>query len=245
VNRPQRQDVLALLREVRAHPLGEHLILGGSSGLYGVSETIPALTEDVDLLIDADWVAAAEAELLDGMQRLGFRHLAGTCTFVAPSGLSLDLVGYSRQDLADRIGGSAAVPVMVFGDLSRLLAAPGSTVELPGGGRALSPAALAVAKLLTIRLEKGAKDKLQALLVLEENAQDETFHAEVVRLLSGFEEDRVADALSDARTAALTITQDALQADPQARGYSEMAQAVARGFDVLARLLDPPAGERR
>ena len=163
MRRPERSEVLSLLRRLRSGPLGERLILAGSSGLYGVSEEIPALTEDVDVLVDADWVGAEESFLLAEMARLGFEHQPGTSTFILAEGLSLDLVGYSRQDAVDRIGGGKTVPVMVFSDLSKILSAPGSIIELPTQGKSLSPAALAATKLLTVRLEKGSKDKLQAL----------------------------------------------------------------------------------
>ncbi|HEY4574659.1 MAG TPA: hypothetical protein VIJ26_11860, partial [Thermoanaerobaculia bacterium] len=105
MRRPERSEVLSLLRRLRSGPLGERLILAGSSGLYGVSEEIPALTEDVDVLVDADWVGAEEAFLLAEMARLGFEHQPGTNTFDLAEDLSLDLVGYSRQDAVDRIGG--------------------------------------------------------------------------------------------------------------------------------------------
>jgi len=78
MSRPERTDVLGLLHRMRSSPLGERLILAGSSGLYGVSETIPALTEDVDVLIDADWVAEQEHQLLNEMTKLGFEHQSGT-----------------------------------------------------------------------------------------------------------------------------------------------------------------------
>ena len=104
MRRPERFDVLDLLRRVRTSPLGDQLILAGSSGLYGVSENIPALTEDIDVLIDADWVGANEAYLLGEMARLGLEHYPGTSTFLMPDGLSLDLVGFSRLDSVDRIG---------------------------------------------------------------------------------------------------------------------------------------------
>ena len=104
MRRPERLDVLELLRKVRRNPLGDHLILAGSSGLYGVSDSIPALTEDIDVLIDADWVGANEGQLLDQLARLGLEHYPGTSTFLMPDGLSLDLVGYSRLDTVDRIG---------------------------------------------------------------------------------------------------------------------------------------------
>ena len=46
--------------------------------------------------------------------------------------------------------------MMVFGDLSIVLAASGTIFEMPTQGRALTSAALTVIKLMTIRLEKGA-----------------------------------------------------------------------------------------
>jgi hypothetical protein len=68
---PDRIGVLGLLRRIHESPLGEHLILAGSSGMYGVSETIPALTEDVDVVVDADWVGAQQATVIEEMRRLG------------------------------------------------------------------------------------------------------------------------------------------------------------------------------
>lgn len=241
---PERPEVLDLLGRVGASPLGERLVLAGSSGLYGVSEIIPALTEDVDVLIDADWVAEQERLLLDEMGKLGFEHQPGTSTFLRQDSLSLDLVGYSRRDTVDRIGGGETVPVMVYGDLSRVLSAPGSTIDLPTRGVALSPAALAAVKLLTIRLEKGSKDKLQALLLIEENEADEAFREELRRLLSLFEPDRIEDALADAQAACLVISGDVMRADAQSSGYVEMAQAIGRGLAVLERLMSHQQEEK-
>jgi hypothetical protein len=239
VRRPERSDVLSLLRRLRSGPLGERLILAGSSGLYGVSEEIPALTEDIDVLVDADWVGAEEPFLLAEMARLGFEHQPGTSTFVLAEGLSLDLVGYSRRDIVDRIGGGKTVPVMVFSDLSRILSAPGSIIELPTQGKALSPAALAATKLLTVRLEKGSKDKLQALLLIAENAGDEGFRNDLRLLLGLFDPEQVEDALADAQMACLAISGDATRADVQSRGYIDMFQAVRQGLTLLEQILEP------
>jgi len=74
------------------------------------------------------------------MARFGFEHQPETSTFILAEGLSLDLVGYSQHDTVDRIGGGKIVPVMVFSDLSKILSAPGSIVELSTQGKALSPA---------------------------------------------------------------------------------------------------------
>lgn len=238
MRRPERFDVLNLLRRARTSPLGDQLILAGSSGLYGVSENIPALTEDIDVLIDADWVGAHETYLLGEMVRLGLAHYSGTSTFLMPDGLSLDPVGFSRLDPVDRIGGGKIVQVMVFGDLSLVLAAPGTTFELPTQGRALTHAALAVIKLMTIRLEKGSKDKLQALLLLDENAGNPEFLEDLRRLLSLFERDRVEDALGDAQVACLAISTDVMRAGAEG-GYAEMGQAVHRGLALLKRLVHP------
>jgi hypothetical protein len=204
--------------------------------VYGASEILPALTEDVDVLVDADWVALQESTLLVQMRQLGFEHQPGTCTFLAVDGMSIDLVGYSLSDTQDRIGGGKLVPIMVYADLSRLLATPGSTVELPSGGRALSAAALAMAKLLTIRLEKGSKDKLQALLIIEENTGNEEFLESFRRLLRRFPADRIEDAIADSQAACLTISGDVALAGSQAAGYADMHLAVARGLAILQRV---------
>jgi hypothetical protein len=239
MRRPERSDVLSLLRRLRSGPLGDRLILAGSSGLYGVSEEIPALTEDIDVLVDADWVEAQESYLLAEMERLGFEQQPGTSTFFLAEGLSLDLVGYSRNDAMDRIGGGKTVRVMVFSDLSKILSVSGSIIELPTQGRALSPAALAATKLLTVRLEKGSKDKLQALLLIEENAGSEDFLSALRRLLDLFEPDRIDDALADSQAACLAVSGDVMRADAQSRGYGTMSQAIDRGLELLERLLRP------
>jgi hypothetical protein len=225
MSHPTRPEVLELLRRIEASPLGDRLILAGSFGVYGV-----------DVLVDADWIAAEEGAVLEHMRQLGFQHQPGTPTFTSAAGLSLDLVGYSRRDLADRIGGGRTLPVMVFADLSRLLSLPDSTRELPGGGKTLSPATLAAAKLLTIRLEKGSKDKLQALLVIAENARDEEFLEHLKGLLDAFTPDRIEDAIADAHAALLAVSADVIAAGPQAAGYAGMQESLDRGLTILQRL---------
>lgn len=239
MRRPERSDVLSLMSKLRSSPLGERLILAGSSGLYGLSETLPALTEDVDVVIDADWAGAEEPRLIAEMAQLGFEHQPGTSTFLLQEGLSLDLVGYSLHDAMDRIGGGNTIPIMVFSDLSKILSAPGSIIELPTRGRAMSSAALTAAKLLTIRLEKGSKDKLQALLLIEENAGDEEFLDDLRRLLALFEPDRVEDALADAQAACLAVSGDVMRAGSPPIGYSEMSEAIDRGLTILKSLVQP------
>ena len=56
---------------------------------------------------------------------------------------------------------------MAYGDLSTLLSLPRSTRRLASGALTLAPAALAAAKLLTIRVEKGGKDKLLRIMTID------------------------------------------------------------------------------
>ncbi len=231
--------MLAFLGRIAGTALGGHAILAGSTGVFGVSETIPALTEDLDLAVDAEWLASNEAAVRADLAALGFRQEPGTCTFVDPTGLSLDLIGYSRRDRADRVGGGVIVPVMVFADLSEILSSEAATRPLPGGGRAMSPAALAAAKLLTVRLEKGSKDKLQALLVIDERSDDEAFADELRAYLARFPRDRIEDAIADAQAALLSVSADASRADPGSAGYARFLAAIERGLAALLRFAGP------
>ncbi len=157
-----REDVLALMQALGRTDLATHLILAGSSAIHAISDKIPALTEDIAVIVDAEWLREHETHVLSTLAALGFVLVAATCTFVSDTGSSLDLVGYSRRDRTDRVGGGARIAVMVFADLSTILTDPRAVVKIGGG-------ALAAAKLLTLRLDKGAKDKLQALLLVDEH----------------------------------------------------------------------------
>jgi hypothetical protein len=237
-----RRTTLDMLRRLARTRLGGHLILGGSSGLHAVSESIPALTEDIDLLIDAEWLAAHENELLSEMGKAGLRHHPGSPTLTGAQGQSVDLVGYSLDDQTDRIGGGESVRIMVFSDLSTLLREPEAVTAVAEGGRALSAAALTVAKLMTIRLEKGSKDKLQALLLLDERSGDRGYRTALRRMLGAFETDRVADALADAQAALLSLSSDAELAETETVGYREWRAAVGRGLAVLEGLVSGEEG---
>lgn len=234
-----RQTTLDILRRLAETDLGERLILAGSSGVHAVSTEIPAMTEDVDVLIDADWAAAHEDEVIREMEKAGFQHHLGSPTLTTASGHSVDLVGFSQRDRVDRIGGGERVRIMVFADLSTLLQSAREVVidEVPTGGRSLSTAALTVAKLMTIRLEKGSKDKIQALLLIEENGDDEELLADLRKLLGRFEPDRIDDAVADAKVAVLSLSADVERANAQTAGYAELLPAAQRGLEILERLV--------
>jgi hypothetical protein len=127
---------------------------------------------------------------------------------------------------------------MVFEDLSRLLATPQATMELPSGGRALRPASFVIVKLLTERAHKGAKDKLQALLVLAERGEDQAFEVEVGRLLAAVEPERLADVRAAAQAAVFSLQRDPTFSDAGAEGYEPMRQQVEIGLSRLIALLE-------
>jgi hypothetical protein len=106
------------------------------------------------------------------------------------------------------------------------------------------PQVLELMRLLTIRLEKGGKDKLQALLVIAENAEDRDFGEDLARLLGAFGADRIDDAIGDAQAALLAVSTDVQVAGPQAAGYAAMHRRLEAGFAALmhwAGLAEPPA----
>ncbi len=52
-----RQTTLDIQGRLATTRIGNRLILAESSGLHVASSEIPAMTLDVDFLIDADWAA--------------------------------------------------------------------------------------------------------------------------------------------------------------------------------------------
>ncbi|MFL6289288.1 MAG: hypothetical protein ACJ759_00140, partial [Thermoanaerobaculia bacterium] len=128
--------------------------------------------------------------------------------------------------------------VMVFEDLSRVLGEGASTANLPAGGRALTPAAFVVTKLLTERAHKGTKDKLQALLVLAERGAEQRFVEEVLRLLREVDRVRLEDVQASAQNAFLALERDPTFSDAGAEGYAPVLRQVEAGLDRLLSLLE-------
>lgn len=201
-------------------------MLVGSSGLFGFETEVPALTEDIDIAVPEATVARHGREIVETLQKQGFEHLPGTASFIGSENATFDLLGHGDAEEGDHTGGTDALRVMVFEDLSRLLATPQATMELPSGGRALRPASFVIVKLLTERAHKGAKDKLQALLVLAERGEDQAFEAEVGRLLAAVEPERLADVRAAAQAAVFSLQRDPTFSDAGAEGYGPMRHQV-------------------
>ena len=126
-------------------------MLVGSSGLFGFETQVPALTEDIDVAVPEATVTRHGREIVEALQAQGFEHQWGTASFIGPDNAVFDLLGHGDAAEGDHTGGTDVLRVMVFEDLSRLLATPQATMELPSGGRALTPASFVFVKLLTER----------------------------------------------------------------------------------------------
>ena len=213
-------------------------MLVGSSGLFGFETQVPALTEDIDIAVPEATVARHGREIVEALQAQGFEHQPGTASFLGPENAVFDLLGHGDAEEGDHTGGTDALRVMVFEDLSRLLAIPQATMELPSGGRALRPASFVAAKLLTERAHKGAKDKLQALLVLAEQGEDEVFEAEIGGLLAAVDPERLADVRAAAQAAVFSLQRDPAFSDAGAQGYAPMRHQVEVGLERLSTLLE-------
>ena len=229
---------LRILEALRKGPVGDSGVLVGSSGLFGFETGVPALTEDIDIAVPEITVARHGREIVQGLQAQGFEHEPGTASFIGPENEVFDLLGHGDMDEGDHISGTDALRVMVFEDLSWLLANSRATMELPSGGRALTPASFVVAKLLTERAHKGAKDKLQALLVLAERGEDDAFAAEVRGLLSTVDPERLADVRAAAQSAVFSLQRDPTFSDAGAQGYASMRHQVEAGLESLSALLE-------
>jgi hypothetical protein len=233
-----RDFALRVLSALRRGPVGDTAVLVGSSGLFGFPTDVPALTEDIDISVPETTVTRAGGEIIESLRSQGFEHDPGTATFIGPEGAVFDLLGHGEPGTGDHIGGSEALRVMVFADLSWILAVPAATVELPAGGRALTPAGFVVSKLLTERAHKGAKDKLQALLVLSERGGEEAFQRKVFELLRDLDPVRLDDVRADAHNACFVLQQDPTFTDAGAEGYASIAEQVEIGFQRLLSILE-------
>ena len=241
---PESQLIGDISSGLRGTFLEGELILGESSGLFGFPTRTPAFTEDLDFLVREDLVIAKGKDVIDVLGRLGFQRTPDTPTFTSPGRPTFDLVGYqsppfsppegaSLTDSKDHLSPPAVLQVMVYADLGIVLGSPTSVQHTPAGAPSLTPAAFCAIKLMTIRVEKGFKDKLQALLVIEERRNESDFRRDLAEILARFDEDRRADALADAQAAFLALQQDPEFRDRGAEGYKAMMAGAEEGYRAL------------
>lgn len=237
VTEPDRELIGAIFRGLEGTFLEGQLILGGSSGLFGFPTTAPAFTEDLDFLVREDLVVGRGAEIVRLIQSLGYERTPDSPTFSASGRPSFDLVGYSATDCTDHLSPTGALQVMVFGDLGIILGEAGSVERYPNGGLVLSPPGFCAVKLTTVRVEKGSKDKIQALLVIAERSSEKQFCEALVRILNRFDVERRNDALADAQMAFLSLQLDPAFKDHGAEGYAGFLQRVEQGYRALNGIL--------
>lgn len=234
---PERELIAEIFRGTRGTVLEGELILGGSSGLFAFATSAPAFTEDLDFLVREELVEAHGSEVIEVLATLGYSRLPETPTFTAAGRPTFDLVGYSPVP-GDRLSRPAPLRVMVFGELGTILDDPRTADRYPDGVVALSPAAFCAVKLLTLRVEKGSKDKLQALLVIAERSSDRQFASTLAGILGRFETERQSDALADAQAAFLSLERDPAFRDHGAEGYAAFLEGVAAGYRKLQEILE-------
>jgi len=237
-----KKSALRILAALQRSPVGTSAVLVGSSGLFGFETDVPALTEDIDIAVPESMVDRRGPEIVEALREQGFDNQPGTASFSDFEGVVFDLLGHGNPEQGDHIGGSDRLRVMVFEDLSRLLPLPQVTAELPAGGRALTPVGFVATKLLTERAHKGAKDKLQALLVIAERLDDEVFQTELCSLLATVDPVRLHDVRAGAQHALFALQKDPTFSDAGAEGYAPRKDQVEVGFDWLVPLLEKLRG---
>jgi len=234
----ERESALRVLAALRRSPVADAAVLVGSSGLFGFETEVPALTEDIDISIPEPIAAQHGREIVESLRQQGFSHEAGTATFIGSDGTVFDLLGHGDPEEGDHVGGSEALSVMVFEDLSRILGEETATAHLPSGGRALTPAGFVVTKLLTERAHKGTKDKLQALLILAERGAEQRFMEEVLQFFRQVDRIRLEDVRAGAQNAFLALERDPTFSDAGAEGYAPVLRQVEAGLESLLSLLE-------
>jgi hypothetical protein len=238
-----RSIALAVLEALGRSPVGDGAVLVGSSGLFGFETGVPALTEDIDVAVPEELVVRRGPDIVAALAEQGFEHEPGTATFLrVEGGISFDLLGHGDPKAGDHIGGAGVLRVMVFEDISRIVGEEQATMALPRGGRALTPAGFVASKLLTERAHKGAKDKIQALLVIAERGGEADFRAEIARLLRAVDPVRIEDLRASALDAFLALEKDPLFADAGAEGYAPVTKQAEAGLRRLREILEEGHG---
>lgn len=232
-----RASALRILAVLRQTPIGDSAVLVGSSGLFGFATNVEALTEDIDIAIPEAIVTRAGDAIVTALVQMGYQHESGTATFVAQDGTTFDLLGHGEPTSGDHVAASGRLRVMVFHDLSRLINRDRATAPLRDG-LTLSPAGFVAAKLLTERGHKGAKDKLQALLIVAERTGDQDFEHELGRLLTAVDPARREDLLASSQEALLALGRDPTFSDAGAEGYGAALVEAERGFSALRRIME-------
>lgn len=237
VEMSDRSSALRVLAALNQTPIGSGAVLVGSSGLFGFETRVQALTEDIDVVVPERLVREYSRRIVEDLAALGFFQYPDTATFVEDVGESFDILGHGDPADGDYIGGSDPLRVMVFEDLSRILGVPAATRAVSGGSRSLSAAGFVASKLLTTRSHKGAKDKLQALLVIAERSEDEKLEEDLCCVLARFNKDRIADVGLAAQEAFLVLGRDPSFSDSGAECYAPALGQIEAGFERLLAIL--------
>lgn len=222
-----RQQFEALWATIAQTAIRDEAVVVGSAALYLYSKHISPMTHDLDIIVPVATLVAHGQEMTEQLERTGFSHVPDTATYVASDGSSFDVLGTDQPGQGDRVAHLPSLAVMVFEDLCVLAA--NEAIEEHEGKRVLSAAGLVWSKLLTLRLEKGAKDKLQALALIDEQSTAPHFDAQFKKLSALFSAMAREDALAEAQAAFASLEHDeyASLRVPIERGLTWLTEALA------------------
>ncbi len=223
LDRSQLDQLLALLRGTC---VGGDLVLVGSAAMYLAPTSVPPMTSDADFAIDTRVLANHLAAFLDELGRLGFEQFEDTATFVHADGFSMDLLGLEAAGHGDHVVRLGGMALLAFEDICRLVEQEGA-VGHAGGTMFLAPAALVLSKLLTWRVDKGVKDKVQALAMIGDMSADPLFIQQLRAFLVNLPQETWEDVRADAQAAFAGLDAE------EARGYVPLAHLVAQGLEWL------------
>lgn len=229
IARTQFDQIVAALCKTS---FASEILVVGSTCLFVLAPDIPPSTLDVDIAIPEERILAAPSAVLEGMSKAAFQRAGQTATWVLPGVGSCDLLAYSAPGAGDRVGGREPLKSLVFDDLCRVIARSWGAQAGPGNLQCLSPAAFCATKLATLRMEKGAKDKIQALSLIGKLRTDLPFERILVEALRSLDPMVREDLLADCQMA-LALSQGRFsELDP----YSSFLPLAQEGFRLLARL---------
>lgn len=232
-----RDEFERVRRALSGLSFSRELVLVGSSALFALDSRLPPETEDVDVVVPEDILCRTPERVRGALEASGLVQVEATATWMTRDGLSVDLLAVAHGVTEDRVGGTPAMPAMVFADLARIILDDRSRGVVPGRPGHLSRAGLALSKLLTVRLEKGPKDRIHALLLIQEGAADAESLASLSSLIGELPASQREDLLPEAQLALVTISGAGVGAPDAARAYASRVDAAREGFELLREVL--------
>lgn len=228
-----RKEFERVIAELTGLSFASSMILVGSSALYRLSSRVSPMTEDVDVALPEALLVRDSKVVRGELTSCGFTQVESTATWVDRRGASVDLLTFDRDESSDRAGGAPGLPAMLFASLNRILTDPEGRGVVAGAPGHLSAVGLVLSKLTTLRLEKGVKDRLHALLLIAEHSPRPGFRDDFVALGGRFGAEEREDMVPDAQMALLSLQDRGAGQPDWAREYVHSLEEIRSGFLLL------------